>query len=59
MQLVRLRSPDPLSFDPLSAYPLSLSQVTASRQLNDLVKKGVLQKVANQKARSSAYELCL
>jgi len=35
------------------------SQVTASRQLNDLVKKGVLQKVANQKARSSAYELCL
>ena len=35
------------------------SQVTASRQLSDLVKKGVLQKVANQKARSSAYELCL
>jgi len=35
------------------------SQVTASRQLNNLVKKGVLEKVANQKARSSAYELCL
>ncbi len=35
------------------------SQVTASRQLNDLVKKGVLEKVAEQKARSSAYVLCL
>jgi len=35
------------------------SQVTASRQLNDLVKKGVLQKIAEQKARSSAYVLCL
>ncbi len=33
------------------------SQVTASRQLNDLVKKGVLKKIPDQKGRSTAYEL--
>ena len=33
------------------------SQVTASRQLNDLVKKGVLKPLADQKGRSAAYEL--
>ncbi len=33
------------------------SQVTASRQLNDLVKKGVLKPLAEQKGRSAAYEL--
>ena len=35
------------------------SQVTASRQLNDLVKKGVLKPLAEQKGRSAAYELNL
>lgn len=35
------------------------SQVTASRQLNDLVKKGVLQALAEHKGRSAAYELYL
>jgi Fic family protein len=35
------------------------SQVTASRQLNDLVKKGVLKKVEGQKGRSTVYELYL
>jgi len=35
------------------------SQVTASRQLNDLVKKGVLKAFAEQKGRSAAYELNL
>ena len=33
------------------------SQVTASRQLKDLVKKGVLKALAEQKGRSAAYEL--
>ena len=33
------------------------SQVTASRQLNDLVKKEVLQIIPGQKGRSTAYEL--
>ena len=33
------------------------SQVTASRQLNDLVKKGVLQPIKEYKGRSTAYEL--
>jgi len=35
------------------------SQVTASRQLNDLVKKGVLQPIEEHKGRSTAYELDL
>ena len=35
------------------------SQVTASRQLNDLVKKGVLKVLSKQKGRSVAYELNL
>ena len=35
------------------------SQVTASRQLNDLVKKGVLRPVEERKGRSAAYELNL
>jgi Fic family protein len=35
------------------------SQVTASRQLNDLVKKGVLQPFEEHKGRSSAYKLNL
>ena len=35
------------------------SQVTASRQLNDLVKKGVLQPLEEHKGRSAAYELNL
>ncbi len=35
------------------------SQVTASRQLNDLVKKGVLQPMKEHKGRSTAYELSL
>ena len=35
------------------------SQVTASRQLNDLVKKGVLQILSGSKGRSAAYELNL
>ena len=35
------------------------SQVTASRHLNDLVKKGVLKALENQKGRSTAYELDL
>ena len=35
------------------------SQVTASRQLNDLVKKGVLQPLKEHKGRSAAYELNL
>jgi len=35
------------------------SQVTASRQLNDLVKKGVLQSLSGSKGRSAAYELNL
>lgn len=35
------------------------SQVTASRQLNDLVKKGVLQTLSGSKGRSTAYELNL
>ena len=35
------------------------SQVTASRQLNDLVKKGVLQALAEHKGRSAAYALNL
>ena len=35
------------------------SQVTASRQLNDLVKKGVLKYLSNGKGRSTAYELNL
>lgn len=35
------------------------SQVTASRQLNDLVKKGVLKPLSEQKGRSAAYELNL
>lgn len=33
------------------------TQVTASRQLADLVKKGVLKKVLDQEGRSAAYEL--
>ena len=33
------------------------SQVTASRQLNDLVKKGVLKVLTKNKGRSAAYEL--
>ena len=35
------------------------SQVTASRQLNDLVKKGVLKAFAEKKGRNAAYELNL
>ena len=35
------------------------SQVTASRQLTDLVKKGVLQPLEEYKGRSAAYELNL
>ena len=35
------------------------SQVTASRQLNDLVKKGILKPLAEKKGRSAAYELNL
>ncbi|MCD6211546.1 MAG: hypothetical protein J7J02_01075, partial [Sulfurovum sp.] len=35
------------------------SQVTASRQLNDLVKKRVLRQIEGQKGRSAAYELNL
>jgi len=35
------------------------SQVTASRQLNDLVKKGVLQPLEEHKGRNAAYELNL
>jgi len=35
------------------------SQVTASRQLNDLVKKGVLLPLEEHKGRSAAYELDL
>ena len=35
------------------------SQVTASRQLNDLVKKGLLKRLKEQKGRSAAYELNL
>ena len=35
------------------------SQVTASRQLNDLVKKGVLQPLLGSKGRSAVYELIL
>jgi Fic family protein len=52
-----LKEKEPMINNSIYRMITGTSQVTASRQLNDLVKKGVLKPHLGSKGRSAAYTL--